>query len=80
MEIYSTSSVSASMAVSNMVGTAKKIIQFGILVFLEAREINLRGNLQGSKCDEYCIFLWDLFSFYEKVIFLLTLYVFSKYF
>ena len=45
------------MAVSTMVGTGKKIIQFGILVFLETQEINLTGNLRGSECDEHCIFL-----------------------
>ena len=32
-------------------------IKFGILVFLEVQEINLQGNMRGSKCDEYCIFL-----------------------
>ena len=37
------------MAVSAMVGTAKKIMQFGTFVFAEAQEINLRGNLQASK-------------------------------
>ena len=31
--------------------------QFGIMVFLEIQEINLQGNMLGSKCDEYCIFL-----------------------
>ena len=35
----------------------EKNIQFGILVFLEVQEINLRGNMRDSKCDEY----------YEKV-------------
>ena len=35
----------------------EKNIQFGILVFLEVQEINLQDNMQGSKCDEYCIFL-----------------------
>ena len=40
-----------------MVGTAKKGMQFGIFVFVEAQEIDLPGNLQGSKCDEDCIFL-----------------------
>ena len=54
------------MAVSTMFGTGKNI-QFGSLVFLEVQEINLRGNMWGSKCDEYCIFLWEFFSFYEKV-------------
>ena len=45
----------------------KKNIQFGILGFhLEAQEINLRGNMWDSKCDEYWIFLWEFFSFYEK--------------
>ena len=32
-----------------------KNIQFGI--WLEVQEINLEGNMRGSKCDEYCIFL-----------------------
>ena len=27
----------------------------------------LRGNMRCSKCDEYCIFSRQLFSFYEKV-------------
>ena len=39
------------MAVSTKVGTAKKIMQFGIFVFVEVQEINLRGYLLGSKCD-----------------------------
>ena len=46
------------MAASTLVATSKKIMQFGIFVFAEAKKINLRGNLQGSKCDGYCIFLW----------------------
>ena len=32
-----------------------KNIQFEI--WLEVQEINLEGNMRGSKCDEYCIFL-----------------------
>ena len=44
------------MAVSTMIDTGKNI-QFGIMVFLEVQEINLQSNMQGSKCDEYCIFL-----------------------
>ena len=43
---------SASMAVSSMVGiaqkTKKKLCNF-VFLFVEAQEINLRGNLQGSK-------------------------------
>ena len=35
----------------------KKKMQFGIFVFIEAQEINLQGNLQGSKCDGDCILL-----------------------
>ena len=31
--------------------------QFGSMVFLEIQEINLQGNMRGSKCDEYIIFL-----------------------
>ena len=45
------------MAVSTMIGTAKKIIQFGILVFLETQEMNSWGNLQDSKCDILHIFM-----------------------
>ena len=44
------------MAVSTMFDTGKKI-QFGIMVILEVQEINLQGNMRGSKCNEYCIFL-----------------------
>ena len=40
----------------------EKIKRFDILVFLEVQEINLRGNLRDNKCDEYLIFLWDLFQ------------------
>ena len=54
---YNIRSGNASMAVSTMLGTGTKMTQFGILAFLEALEIDLRGNLPGSKCDEYCIFL-----------------------
>ena len=54
-----------------MVGNAKKKkkMQFGIFVFIEAQEINLQGNLQGSKCDGDCILLWKLFLFYKSVPF-----------
>ena len=44
------------MAVSTMFDTGKKI-QFDIMVILEVQEINLQGNMRGSKCNEYCIFL-----------------------
>ena len=59
MAVYAwiTSSGSVSMAVSMMIGTAKKTMQFDILVFLETQEMNLRGNLQDSKCDILHIFL-----------------------
>ena len=45
----------------------RKTIQFGILIYLKAKEINLWDNLQGSKCDILCIFLWELFSYYENI-------------
>ena len=45
------------MGVSTVLDNGKKIMWFDILVFLEVQEINLRGNMQGSKFDEYCIFL-----------------------
>ena len=35
----------------------EKNMQFGIMVFLEVQDINLQSNMQGNKCDEYCIFL-----------------------
>ena len=35
----------------------EKNIQFDIFVFLEAQEIDLRGNMRGSTCDECHIFL-----------------------
>ena len=41
------------MALSTMIGT----IQFGILVFLETQEMDLRGSLQDSKCDILHIFM-----------------------
>ena len=44
-----------------MIGTAEKTIQFGILVFLETQEMNLRGNLQDSKCDILHIFMITFF-------------------
>ena len=45
-----------------------KNIQFGIMVFLEVQEINLQDNMRGSKCDEYCIFLWEIFRFTKKFL------------
>ena len=45
------------MAISTMVSTAKKFVQFGFFVFVKAREINLRGNLQDTKYDGDRIFL-----------------------
>ena len=36
--------------------------------WVEVQEINLRGNMRGSKCDEYCIFLRNLFLFYKNVL------------
>ena len=33
--------------------TPGKNIRFGILVFLEVQEINLQGNMRGSKSDVF---------------------------
>ena len=63
------------MAVLTMIGTAKKIMQFGIFVFVEAQEINSRGNLQGGKCDGDCIFFQTFFHFVKRFLSLLTLQV-----
>ena len=49
-------------AVSTMIGTPKKTMQFGILVFLEPQEMNLCGNLQEANVI-YCISLRELFLF-----------------
>ena len=61
------------MAVSKMIGTVKETIQFGILVFLETQETNLRGNLQGSKCDILHIFMRTFFVLRKSSFILLTL-------
>ena len=45
----------------------KKSYAIWYFAFEEAQEINLQGNLQGSKYDGDFIFLRALFSFYEKV-------------
>ena len=42
-------------------------MQFGIFALVEAKETNLWDSLLGSKSDAYCIFLWEFFSFYEKI-------------
>ena len=76
-KIYS-SSGSACMAVSAMIGTAKETIQFAILVFLETQEMNLRGNSQDSKCG-ICIPLCEL-CFKKKFLPPLDPVVFSKHF
>ena len=44
------------MSISTKFGTAENIMQFGIFVFVEAQDINLQGNLQGSKFDGDCVF------------------------
>ena len=61
------------MAASKMTGTAKKTIQFGILVFLETQEMNLWGNLQDSKCDILHIFMRTFFVLRKSSFPLLTL-------
>ena len=53
------------MAASTMVGRAKTIMHFGTFVFVEAQEINLRGNLQDSKSHEI-VFLMRAFSFCKE--------------
>ena len=68
------------MAVSTMVGTAKKIMQFGIFVFVEAQEINLRGNLQASTYGGDCFFYTNLFRFTKKFLPYLTLQFFFEIF
>ena len=61
------------MAVSTMIGAAIKTMQFGILVFLETQEMNLRGNLQDSKCDILHIFMRTFFVLRKSSFPLLTL-------
>ena len=56
-----------------MIGTVKETIQFGILVFLETQETNLRGNLQDSKCDILHIFMRTFFVLRKSSFILLTL-------
>ena len=61
------------MAISTMIGTAKKTIQFGILIFLETQEMNLWGNLQDSKYDILHIFMRTFFVLRKSSFSLLTL-------
>ena len=71
--MYITSSGSAFITVSTMIGTAKETIQFGILVLLESQEINLRGNLQDIKRDILRIFMRTFFVLRKSPFLLLTL-------
>ena len=41
-------------------------MQFGIFVLVEAREINLRDNVEGSKCNGD--FYEDIFRFTKKFL------------
>ena len=66
LKTYINSSGSASMAVSNIVGTRREIVQFGTSVFVEAQEINLWGTLEVNMMN-IAYFHNELFSFYEKV-------------
>ena len=56
------------MAVSTMLGTAKRTIHFGILIYLETQEINLPGNLQDRQCDILYIFMRNFFCFKKKFL------------
>ena len=56
-----------------MIGTAKNAIQFAILVFLQTQKMNLRGNLQDSKCDTLHIFMRTFFVLRKSSFSLLTL-------
>ena len=55
-------------------------MQFGIFVFVEAQEKNVRGNLQGSKCDRDCIFMKTFFVLWKGSFPLSTLQVFFEIF
>ena len=55
------------MTVFTMIGMIG-IMQFGIFVFVKALEINLRGNLQGSKGDGDCIFYQNFFRFTKNFL------------
>ena len=48
-----------------------KNIQFGIFVFWEVQEINLQGNIRGSKCDKF----YENFFVWQKSFFLFTIRV-----
>ena len=61
------------MAVSTMIATAEKAIQFVILVFLKTQEMDLRGNLLDSKCDTLHIFMRTFFVLRKSSFPLLTL-------
>ena len=52
--------------IKKMVGIPKNKTLFGIFS-MHVQQMNLLGNLQCSKFDGDCIFLWEFFSFYDKV-------------
>ena len=56
------------MAVSAIVGTAKKIMQFGIFVFVEAQEINLRGYCKVVNVIRIIYFYKNFFRFTKKFL------------
>ena len=50
------------MAVPTIFDTWKNM-QFHIMLFREIQEIIFQSNMQGSKCDDYCIFYENFVSF-----------------
>ena len=58
-----------------MVSTEKKTVLFAIFVFavFVLQEINLRGNLQGAKCDGDYNFYENVLRITKKLLLLLAL-------
>ena len=72
---YITSSGSASMGVSTMFGTRKKI---GIWVFVEVQEISFLGHLKGNmNIVHFCM---NFFHFTKKFLLVLTMQAFFNFF
>ena len=78
MKIFITSRGSASLVVSTVVCTEKKI-KFGILVFLEAQEMNFRGTRKVNIMT-IVYFYVNFFRFTKKFLPLLTLKAFFEIF
>lgn len=72
MKTYITGTGSVSFAVCSRVGTRRKIMQFGISVFLKVQKLNFQGTLKVN-ISYVTYFYVKCFRFTKKFLLLLTL-------